>query len=82
MSLLLSEILDSGVLAAGAPLVVAGAGAVDTRRVRWVHSSEVLEIAPLLSGGELLLTGGVALLALKAAAVPRAKRSARAPRLT
>jgi purine catabolism regulator len=28
------------------------------RRVRWVHSSEVLEIASLLRGGELLLTGG------------------------
>ena len=68
MSLLLSDILDSGVLAAGAPLVAAGTGAVATRRVRWVHSSEVLEIAPLLSGGELLLTGGVALLALKPAA--------------
>jgi purine catabolism regulator len=26
--------------------------------VRWIHSSEVLEIAPLLRGGELLLTGG------------------------
>ncbi|GAA2468326.1 PucR family transcriptional regulator [Terrabacter carboxydivorans] len=68
MSLLLSEILASGVLAAGAPQVVAGERAVDAARVRWVHSSEVLEIAPLLSGGELLLTGGVALLALKAAA--------------
>ncbi|MGO4604076.1 PucR family transcriptional regulator [Terrabacter sp. 2YAF2] len=68
MSLLLSEILASGVLTAGAPQVVAGERAVDTTRVRWVHSSEVLEIAPLLSGGELLLTGGVALLALKPAA--------------
>jgi purine catabolism regulator len=68
MSLLLSEILDSGVLAPGAPRVVAGERAVATSRVRWVHSSEVLEIAPLLSGGELLLTGGVALLALKPAA--------------
>jgi purine catabolism regulator len=68
MSLLLREILDSGVLTAGAPQVVAGERAVDATRVRWVHSSEVLEIAPLLSGGELLLTGGVALLALKPAA--------------
>lgn len=29
--------------------------------VRWVHSSEILEIAPLLSGGELLLTTGLGL---------------------
>lgn len=68
MSLRLSEILAGGVLAAGSPAVVAGAGAVSRARVRWVHSSEVLEIAPLLSGGELLLTGGTALLALKPAA--------------
>ncbi len=29
--------------------------------VEWVHSSEILEIAPLLSGGELLLTTGLGL---------------------
>jgi purine catabolism regulator len=65
MSLPLIEILAGGVLASGAPVVVGGQGAVEGARVRWVHSSEVLEIAPLLSGGELLLTGGAALLALK-----------------
>lgn len=31
------------------------------RIVRWVHSSEVLDIAPLLRGGELLVTGGIVL---------------------
>ncbi|GAA2157036.1 purine catabolism regulator [Humibacillus xanthopallidus] len=68
MSLRLSDILGSDVLAAGDPVVVASAYAVGPARVRWVHSSEVLEIAPLLSGGELLLTGGHALLALRPAA--------------
>lgn len=68
MSLLLSEILAGGVLAVGAPVVVGGGSALGRARVRWVHSSEVLEIAPLLAGGELLLTGGAALLALKPAA--------------
>src|SRR5581483_8296951 len=29
--------------------------------VRWVHSSEIYEIGPLLSGGELLLTTGLGL---------------------
>ncbi len=29
--------------------------------VRWVHSSEIYEIAPLLSGGEVLLTTGLGL---------------------
>lgn len=65
LSLPLSEILAGGVLAVGAPVVVGGGAGVPGARVRWVHSSEVLEIAPLLSGGELLLTGGAALLALK-----------------
>jgi purine catabolism regulator len=65
VSLRLSDILASDVLAAGDPAVVAARYAVGPARVRWVHSSEVLEIAPLLSGGELLLTGGHALLALK-----------------
>lgn len=68
MFLTLREILDSDVFAAGSPTIVAGHEAVDTARVRWVHSSEILEIAPLLSGGELLLSGGQALLALKASA--------------
>lgn len=31
------------------------------RSVRWVHSSEIYEISPLLSGGELLLTTGLGL---------------------
>lgn len=50
-------------LIAGSPLgearpeVVAPA----TRQVSWVHSSEIYEIAPLLSGGEVLLTTGLGL---------------------
>lgn len=31
------------------------------REVRWVHSSEIYEIAPLLQGGEVLLTTGLGL---------------------
>lgn len=37
--------------------MLAGSGNL-RRRVRWIHSSEVMEIASLLRGGELLLTGG------------------------
>ncbi|MDF5753934.1 PucR family transcriptional regulator [Spongiactinospora sp. TRM90649] len=44
----------------GNPTVVAGADRLDTR-VRWVHVGEVTDIAPLLRGGELVLTTGVAL---------------------
>jgi purine catabolism regulator len=41
----------------GEPCVRAGSTGLQ-RRVRWIHSSEVIEIASLLRGGELLLTGG------------------------
>lgn len=57
----LNEILNHASLKAAAPVVRAGAGQVDSRTVRWVHSSEVLDIGPLLQGGELLLSGGTAL---------------------
>lgn len=60
MTLSLRDVLSHSALAPAAPAVRAGAGLLD-RPVRWVHSSEVLEIAHLLRGGELLLTGGVVL---------------------
>lgn len=49
------------------PVVRAAAEAVPGRTVRWVHSSEVLDIGPLLRGGELLLSGGTALATVSAA---------------
>lgn len=56
----LAEILELAELAAGEPEVVAGrAGLVNP--VRWVHVSEVPDIAHLLVGGELLLSTGIAL---------------------
>ncbi|KAE8763995.1 PucR family transcriptional regulator [Georgenia thermotolerans] len=57
MALTLEAVLRHPSLARGEPRVVAGAAGLQ-RRVRWIHSSEVLEIAALLRGGELLLTGG------------------------
>lgn len=62
----LSQVLSSQPLSAGAPLLRTDVPGTLERAVRWVHSSEVLEIAPLLRGGELLLSGGEALLALPA----------------
>ncbi|GAC1489487.1 MAG: PucR family transcriptional regulator [Pseudarthrobacter sp.] len=62
----LSEVLGSHPLSAGVPLLRTDVPGTLERAVRWVHSSEVLEIAPLLRGGELLLSGGEALLALPA----------------
>ena len=44
----------------GQPQVLAGRDRLDTP-VRWVHVSELVDIAPLLRGGELVLTTGIAL---------------------
>ncbi|MGN7252720.1 PucR family transcriptional regulator [Arthrobacter sp. SAFR-014] len=57
----LDEVLKHRTVQAADPLLRAAPAAVPGRQVRWVHSSEVLDIAPLLRGGELLLTGGQAL---------------------
>ena len=55
-----AEALALPVIRQGRATVVAGAGGLD-RRVRWVHVAEVADIAPLLRGGELVLTTGIAL---------------------
>jgi purine catabolism regulator len=57
----LEQVLKHRSVTAADPFLRAGASAVEGRQVRWVHSSEVLDIAPLLRGGELLLSGGQAL---------------------
>lgn len=62
----LAQVLASQPMSAADPLLRSSVPGTLQRVVRWVHSSEVLEIAPLLRGGELLLSGGEALLALPA----------------
>lgn len=57
MRMTMANVLRHPSMAAADPVLRAGRGGAE-RRVRWIHSSEVLEIAPLLRGGELLLTGG------------------------
>ncbi|MEV0879039.1 PucR family transcriptional regulator [Micromonospora echinofusca] len=54
------EVLALGPVRHGAPRLVAGDAGLD-RPVRWVHVTEVPDIAPLLSGGELVLTTGIGL---------------------
>ncbi|XAS71928.1 PucR family transcriptional regulator ligand-binding domain-containing protein [Micrococcaceae bacterium Sec5.1] len=61
MSILLGQALERESLKAAEPRLLNSVADALTRPVRWVHSSEVLDIAPLLSGGELLLSGGQAL---------------------
>lgn len=60
MSLRLQDVLADATLAAADPLVLAGRSGL-SHSVRWVHTSEVLDVASLLRGGELLLVGGVSL---------------------
>ncbi|WET81515.1 PucR family transcriptional regulator [Amycolatopsis sp. QT-25] len=55
-----AEVLALPVLRQGRPHVVAGAAGM-AAPVRWAHVAEVADIAPLLRGGELVLTTGVAL---------------------
>jgi purine catabolism regulator len=54
------DLLDLPELAVGLPQVDAGRRGLDAR-VRWVHVSELPDIAGLLSGGEVILTTGIAL---------------------
>lgn len=55
-----ADVLRLPSVAAGRPLTVASPAGL-ARPVRWVHVSEVPDISSLLSGGELLLTTGIAL---------------------
>lgn len=59
-SLTVRDALDDPALSAARPQVLAGWDRLDVE-LRWVHTSEVLDIADLLSGGELLLVAGVIL---------------------
>jgi purine catabolism regulator len=61
MSMLLGEALEFQSLKSAGPKLLNNVPEALFRPVRWVHSSEVLDIAPLLNGGELLLSGGQAL---------------------
>lgn len=61
MSIRLQDVLDHPTLSVADPIVRAAAGTAARTQLRWIHSSEILDIAPLLDGGELLLTGGEAL---------------------
>ncbi|WP_171058872.1 MULTISPECIES: PucR family transcriptional regulator [unclassified Arthrobacter] len=63
MPISLQDVLKHPTLTPADPVIRAAAGVAVQTQLRWIHSSEVLDIAPLLGGGELLLTGGQALAA-------------------
>lgn len=54
------EVLTTPALAGGRPTVLAAEAQLD-RRVRWIHVSDLSDIAALLDGGELILTTGLGL---------------------
>jgi len=58
--LTVAQVLDMPVLR-GAGATVAAGGRGLGRPVRWVHSAELADIAPLLRSGDLLLSTGIAL---------------------
>jgi purine catabolism regulator len=55
-----ADVLALPEVRAGRPTVEAGSQSLH-RHVRWAHVSELADIGPLLQGGELVLTTGVAL---------------------
>lgn len=77
--LTVADLIELDVMQRGRPEVLAG-GDLASRVVRWVHTSEIYEISPLLKGGEVLLTTGLGLVgcgpqALREYAVGLADRS-------
>lgn len=54
-----AQVLEMPVLRAAGPEVLAGRAGLD-RQVRWVHTTELADIAPLLRGGDLVLSTGIA----------------------
>lgn len=60
MSVTVRDVLSLDIVQAGEPRVVAGQANLD-RAVRWVHIADVVDVAPLLKGSELLLTSGLGL---------------------
>jgi purine catabolism regulator len=67
VALTLRAALDHPVVRDARPQLLAGGRDLDVD-VRWVHSSEIYEIGPLLTGGELLLTTGLGVATVDAGA--------------
>jgi purine catabolism regulator len=59
-SMTVSDALAVPALRGAGPVVLAGAAGLG-RQVRWVHTTELVDIAPLLRGGDLVLSTGIAL---------------------
>jgi purine catabolism regulator len=58
---MLRQVLGHPVLQPARPVLLSGADQLD-HAVRWVHTADLYDIAPLLRGDEVLLTNGVGLI--------------------
>jgi PucR family transcriptional regulator, purine catabolism regulatory protein len=67
MTLILREVLSHPVLQPAEPVLLSGDAHLD-HVVRWVHTADLYDIAPLLRGDEILLTNGVGLVRVDEAA--------------
>jgi PucR family transcriptional regulator, purine catabolism regulatory protein len=63
MALIVQNVLDHPLLRPAQPVVLSGEDHLD-HVVRWVHTADLYEIAPLLRGDEVLLTNGVGLIGI------------------
>lgn len=63
MPFTVQDLLELPVMQAGQPEVIHGHH-LDRREIRWVHTSEIYEISPLLKGDEVLLTTGLGLVGI------------------
>ncbi len=68
MAFTLEDLLELPAVQGARPELSGAVDAAGHRLVRWVHTSEIYDIAPLLKGGEALLTTGLGLVALPAEA--------------
>ena len=60
MAVTVADVLTMPAVRSASPTVLAGADGLG-RAVRWVHTTELPDIGPLLRGGDLVLTTGIAL---------------------
>ena len=63
MTLTVGDVLSHPLLRSANPLVLSGQESLD-HAVRWVHSTDLYDIAGLLRGDEVLLTNGVGLIGI------------------
>lgn len=68
MAFTVQHLLEMPLLRRARPEVLVG-GDLGAREVRWVHTSEIYGISPLLKGGEVLLTTGLGLVGQGAPAI-------------